>query len=139
MKTQNIELPFSKKVERALKEKSPFLQVIIGPRQVGKTTTTLKMLEESFENKFLYHSADQVFNATSSWLSEIWQESRREKKILIIDEIQKIQNWSEIIKKLWDEDKRKSAFQGCVLLGSSSLDIQRGLTESLTGRFILHS
>lgn len=139
MKTQNIELPFSKKVERALKEKSPFLQVIIGPRQVGKTTTTLKMLEESFENKFLYHSADQVFNATSSWLSEIWQESRREKKILIIDEIQKIQNWSEIIKKLWDEDKRKSAFQGCVLLGSSLLDIQRGLTESLTGRFILHS
>jgi predicted AAA+ superfamily ATPase len=62
----------------------------------------------------------------------------KRKKILIIDEIQKIQNWSEVIKKLWDEDKRKSSFQGCVLLGSSSLDIQRGLTESLTGRFILH-
>lgn len=139
MKSRNIELPFSKSVEKALREKSPFLQVVIGPRQVGKTTTMLKMLEENFENKFIYHSADQIFNATTSWLSEIWHESRQEKKILVIDEIQKIQNWSEVIKKLWDEDKRKSTFQGCVLLGSSSLDIQRGLTESLTGRFVLHS
>ncbi len=138
MVIQKIELPFSKKVQKALSEESPFLQVIIGPRQVGKTTTTLNMLEEHFKNKYLYYSADQIFNATANWLSEIWQESRREKKILIIDEIQKIQNWSEVIKKLWDEDKRKSSFQGCVLLGSSSLDIQRGLTESLTGRFILH-
>jgi predicted AAA+ superfamily ATPase len=77
---RTIELPFSKKVHKALSEESPFLQVIVGPRQVGKTTTTLNMLEEHFKNKYLYYSADQIFNATANWLSEIWQESRREKK-----------------------------------------------------------
>lgn len=138
MNNRQIELPFSKNVKTALIQKSPFIQVIIGPRQVGKTTTTLKVLEENFTNKYVYYSADKVFNATTAWIHEIWQESRREKKILVIDEIQKVSNWSEVIKKLWDEDKRNSSLIGCVLLGSSSLDIQRGLTESLTGRYILH-
>jgi predicted AAA+ superfamily ATPase len=112
--------------------------VIIGPRQIGKTTTTLKMLNEHFKVKFLFYSADQVFNADANWIVEIWQEARRLKKILVIDEIQKVANWPEVIKKLWDEDKRNKNFSGCLLLGSSSLAIQKGLTESLTGRFQLH-
>jgi predicted AAA+ superfamily ATPase len=63
--------------------------------------------------------------------------ARRDKKLLVIDEIQKCHNWAEIVKSLWDESKRLNQKTRCVLLGSSSLSIQRGLSESLTGRFQL--
>lgn len=138
MKKTSIELNFSTSVQRALHEKSPLIQVIIGPRQVGKTTTTQRMLEAEFKDQYLFYSADEIFNATPEWIMEIWQEAKSSKKILVIDEIQKVLNWSEVLKKLWDQDKRNSQFFGCIILGSSSLAIQRGLTESLTGRFILH-
>jgi predicted AAA+ superfamily ATPase len=55
--------------------------------------------------------------------------------ILVIDEIQKIQNWSERIKRLWDEDSIQGKSLKVVLLGSSSLLLHRGLTESMAGRF----
>jgi predicted AAA+ superfamily ATPase len=133
-----INLDFTTKLSEALALKNGLLQVIIGPRQVGKTTTVLKYLEENHSEKFLFYSADEVFNATSNWILEIWSKARSEKKILVIDEIQKCENWSAVIKKLWDEDKRNKQTFPCILLGSSSLEIQKGLTESLTGRFQLH-
>ncbi len=64
-------------------------------------------------------------------------EARMNNKILFIDEIQKSHNWAEVIKSLYDESKKNKDEVKCVLLGSSSLKIQKGLTESLTGRFQL--
>ena len=55
--------------------------------------------------------------------------------LLVIDEIQKIDNWSEIVKQQWDRDTRESINIKVILLGSSRLLIQKGLTESLAGRF----
>lgn len=133
-----INLDFTTKLASSLAMKNGLLQVIIGPRQVGKTTTVLKYLNENHPDKFLFYSADEVFNATSEWILEIWSKARSEKKILVIDEIQKCENWSAVIKKFWDEDKRNKKTFPCILLGSSSLEIQKGLTESLTGRFQLH-
>ena len=133
-----IDLDFITKLNESLVLKNGLLQVIIGPRQVGKTTTVLKYLNEVHPNKFLFYSADEVFNASAAWILEIWSKARSEKKILVIDEIQKCENWSAIIKKFWDEDKRNKKSFPCILLGSSSLEIQKGLTESLTGRFQLH-
>ena len=133
-----INLDFTKKLDESLTMGNGLIQVIIGPRQVGKTTTVLKYLNEIHLDKFLFYSADEVFNATSSWLLEIWSKARIEKKILVIDEIQKCENWSAVIKKFWDEDKKNKNSFPCILLGSSSLEIQKGLTESLTGRFQLH-
>ncbi len=133
-----INLPFTTKLNESLINSPGFLQVIIGPRQIGKTTTVLKYLNESHPNKFHFYSADEVFNASATWLLEIWSKARSEQKILVIDEIQKCENWSAIIKKFWDEDKRNKITFPCILLGSSSLEIQKGLTESLTGRFQLH-
>jgi predicted AAA+ superfamily ATPase len=133
-----INLDFTTKLSESLALKNGLLQVIIGPRQVGKTTTVLKYLEENHSDKFLFFSADEVFNATSKWILEIWAKARSENKMLVIDEIQKCENWSAVIKKLWDEDKRNKKSFPCILLGSSSLEIQKGLTESLTGRFQLH-
>lgn len=133
-----INLAFTAKIDDSLKSRSGLLQVVIGPRQVGKTTTILKYLNENYSDKFLFYSADEVFNASASWIFEIWSKARIEKKILVIDEIQKCENWSAVIKKFWDEDKKNKLTFPCILLGSSSLEIQRGLTESLTGRFQLY-
>jgi predicted AAA+ superfamily ATPase len=55
--------------------------------------------------------------------------------LLIIDEIQKISNWSETVKKLWDDDSFNNINLKIILLGSSRLLLQHGLTESLAGRF----
>ena len=55
--------------------------------------------------------------------------------ILVIDEVQKVAGWSETVKWLWDEDTRSNARLRVVLLGSAPLLMQRGLTESLAGRF----
>jgi predicted AAA+ superfamily ATPase len=54
---------------------------------------------------------------------------------LVIDEIQKIGNWSETIKSLWDADTQSKRTLKVILLGSSRLLLQQGLTESLAGRF----
>lgn len=117
---------------------SGLIQVLLGPRQVGKTTSILKLIEDFFVDQAYYVSADKVFNADASWIRQQWTLSQSDKKILIIDEIQKCHNWAEVIKSLYDETKRKKQTVRCVLLGSSSLEIQKGLTESLTGRFQLN-
>lgn len=132
-----INLNFINKLEENLNSKTGLLQVILGPRQVGKTTTILSYLETKYKGKAHYVSADKVFQSNALWLQEQWQKAQTEKKLLVIDEIQKCENWAEVIKALWDQAKRQNKHVQSVLLGSSSLDIQKGLTESLTGRFQL--
>ena len=134
---KTINLPFLKQLDVNIAAKNSLIQVIIGPRQVGKTTTILNYLEQHLKNKAHYVSADQIFHSTPQWVEEQWRFAHQQNKMLIIDEIQKCENWPEIIKSLWDEFKRKKIELKCVLLGSSSLQIQKGLTESLTGRFQL--
>lgn len=131
-----VHLDFVDHLEANLRE-SKLLQVILGPRQVGKTTTILHHLQAHYKDRAHYVSADQVFNSTPEWVQEQWLTAFQQKKFLVIDEIQKCENWAEVIKALWDEAKRKDRHVSCVLLGSSSLQIQKGLTESLTGRFQL--
>ena len=57
--------------------------------------------------------------------------------LLILDEAQKIPDWSEAVKRLWDEDSAAGLPLRVLLLGSAPLLVQRGLTESLAGRFEL--
>lgn len=132
-----IELPFIKTLKANLKNPKGLLQVVLGPRQVGKTTTLNEYLVKKLAKDFTYHSADKIFNSNEEWIIEIWNDALRDKKVLIIDEIQKCENWSEVIKTLWDQKNQKGIEFHCILLGSSSLEIQRGLSESLTGRFQL--
>jgi predicted AAA+ superfamily ATPase len=124
-------------LRRRIDSNTPFIQVILGPRQVGKTTTVLKLIEDHYQDKAHYVSADQVFNASVEWIREQWLFAQSNNKLLFIDEIQKVQNWAEIVKALYDDAKKTKRPIICVLLGSSSLKIQKGLTESLTGRFQL--
>jgi len=90
----------------------------------------------------IYESADAVSAANAAWLMQVWESARLRMKasgtkkfLLVIDEIQKIDNWSEIVKQQWDKDTRENINIKVILLGSSRLLIQKGLTESLAGRF----
>ncbi len=124
-----------------LSEPRRFIQVVAGPRQVGKTTlfsqlATLKLWP------FHYVSADVAPGEGVTWLRQQWEISRigltgenLTEFVLIIDEIQKIENWSEVVKALWDEDSFHHRNIKVVLLGSSRLLLKQGLTESLAGRF----
>ncbi len=124
--------------ERLLEERR-FIQVITGPRQVGKTTAILQVLRElNIPNH--YASADFPAPPPVEWIAQQWDLARRklqDKKpaILVLDEIQKVLNWSGEAKRLWDEDTRRGNNLKVVLLGSSALLIQKGLDESLAGRF----
>lgn len=126
-------------LKESLLEEHGLIRVLVGPRQVGKTTTAKYVFEQNQDfHKYIYESADGVISNQFEWLLEIWQKARSTgANWLVIDEFQKIENWSEIVKKLHDEDRSCKHKLRCLLLGSSSLQIQKGLSESLTGRFVL--
>lgn len=128
-------------VKKRINEPRRFIQVISGPRQVGKTTL-ITQLYDQLSFPALYESADAVPAGNSLWIDQVWDSARLRMKsekaeqfLLIIDEIQKIPNWSESIKKNWDHDSVERTNLKVVLLGSSRLQLQQGLTESLAGRF----
>jgi predicted AAA+ superfamily ATPase len=135
------ERPHLQQLVTRIQESKQFIEVVIGPRQVGKTTMITQLLKK---NLFSFHmaSADAVPVSNRTWLEQHWETARlmmdqQEVKefLLVIDEIQKIDNWSETVKLLWDSDKNKGRQLKVILLGSSRLLLQQGLTESLAGRF----
>lgn len=119
------------------------LQVVVGPRQVGKTTLAFQILDQ-WKGPKKYETADQPTLPTLAWLQAQWQEARglirrgNPETLLVLDEVQKIPRWSEVVKRLTDEDKRRSLKLRVLFLGSSALLMQKGLSESLAGRFELH-
>ncbi|MBO5085948.1 MAG: ATP-binding protein [Paludibacteraceae bacterium] len=136
-----IQRSYFQTIKNRLNEPRSFIQVLYGPRQVGKTTLIKQVLDE-ISAPFLFATADDIIGADGVWLRTTWNEARLKIKtakytdfVLVIDEIQKIENWSEIIKKEWDSDTFNDIPIKLVILGSSSLLIQKGLTESLAGRF----
>ena len=124
-----------------ISESRKFIQVILGPRQVGKTTLVQQLIQQySFESLFV--TADAIGASNKVWLEQQWEAARIKLKnsgtsevLLVIDEIQKIDNWSESVKLLWDADTLNKVNLKIIVLGSSRLLIQKGLTESLAGRF----
>ena len=136
-----FERPYLKSVKARIEEPRKFIQVILGPRQVGKTTMVTQLLTQ-LTTLNLYESADTISATNSTWLMQVWESARLRLKasgttefLLVIDEIQKIENWSEVVKQQWDKDTRENINIKVILLGSSRLLIQKGLTESLAGRF----
>ncbi len=128
-------------LSKRLKEKRRFIQVLAGPRQVGKTTLVRQVMAAS-KMPAHYASADEpTVRGDRTWLEQQWDIARlkagEEKTgaLLILDEIQKITNWPNVVKLLWDADTHSGLPLKVVLLGSAPLLIQSGLTESLAGRF----
>jgi predicted AAA+ superfamily ATPase len=123
-----------------LREPRRFMQVVIGPRQVGKTTAVRQVLD-ALDLPRHYATADTATLQSRAWLDEQWGEARllamqaSRPVVLAIDEIQKVPAWSSTTKQLWDEDAFERRDIRVVLTGSSPLLMQQGLSESLTGRF----
>lgn len=124
-----------------LKEPRKFIQVVMGPRQVGKSTVVKQVLQD-LDMPYQLFSADNVPASNTAWISNCWAAVRSLKEnkglesiILVIDEIQKISNWSEVVKKEWDSDTFHDCNIKVLLLGSSRVLLEKGLSESLGGRF----
>lgn len=126
-----------------MNEPRRFIQVMAGPRQVGKSTLIGQVLDECTLPHYSYN-ADGVDENDSDWIRRIWESTRvqmdskqQTEAVLVIDEIQKIRQWSEMVKREWDADTRDRRQLKLFLLGSSRLMLRKGLTESLAGRFEL--
>ncbi len=133
--------PVFQSVKKRILESRKFIQVISGPRQVGKTTL-IKQLLDDLEIPSFYITADNIDPNNNSWIEVQWETARLQKKkkglndfLFVIDEVQKIDNWSEVIKAQWDKDTFDNKNIKLILLGSSQLMLQKALSESLAGRF----
>ena len=141
------------------------LIALFGPRQTGKTTIVRQALrqidlgsrywavDEPDSTEFRVPYLDKLSNTAATeatflapqvrdaeWLVRHWEEARREAEqlggfVLVFDEIQKVPQWSETIKGLWDADRARGCPLHVVILGSAPLLMQSGLSESLAGRF----
>jgi predicted AAA+ superfamily ATPase len=126
---------FPKSLQRRWNDPKGLIQVFTGPRQVGKTTAATTLMDERVT---VYANADLPTPPTPDFIESHWNKARTiadPQRTLVLDEVQKIPRWSEVVKNLWDEDKRDSLDMRVCLLGSSSMLIEKGLSESLTGRF----
>lgn len=124
---------------KRLQEPRPLIQVVIGPRQVGKTTALLQIIKK-WDGPTVYVSADGPAPPGPDWIEQAWRSAEFKLKeqghvLLVLDEIQKVHGWDESIKYLWDTGRYTTKPIRLILCGSSSLQIQNGLTESLAGRF----
>jgi len=130
-------------LEQAIGHDRQLLQVVVGPRQVGKTTAVLQLLERLNQPSHVA-AADTALPPGPEWIESQWSLARSlparpdAPATLVLDEIQKVRGWSDVVKRLWDEAMRARRPLRVILLGSSSLLLQRGLAESLAGRFLLH-
>ncbi len=128
-------------IKSRLEENRKFIQVVMGARQIGKSTVVKQVLKD-IDIPFQFFSADNVPATNTAWISNCWAAVRSlkenkgwESAILVIDEIQKIANWSEAVKKEWDADTFNDNNIKVLLLGSSRVLLEKGLSESLAGRF----
>ncbi len=141
-KLQSYRRPIFRLLSDRLAEDAARIQVVSGPRQVGKTTVVRQALK-ALDQPSHYASADDPALRDAAWLEAQWEEGRRLARdrrggaILAVDEIQKVAGWAETVKRLWDEDRRNELPLRVTLLGSAALRVQHGLSESLTGRFEL--
>ena len=159
--TNPYQRPESATLTARLRETPRFLIVVAGPRQVGKTTMVHKVLANYPPERYTFVAVDspeelpladtrQTSALTmhqlsqprdSTWLVDVWQRARTVAKantdghVLVLDEIQKIPRWSDTVKGLWDADRAEGLMLHVVLLGSSPLLMQHGMSESLTGRY----
>ncbi len=128
-------------IKKRLEEPRRFIQVVMGARQTGKSTVVKQVLKD-LNAPYQFFSADNVSVTNSTWIADCWAAVRSLKKnngwesvVLVIDEIQKITNWSEVVKKEWDNDTFHDCDIKVLLLGSSRVLLEKGLSESLAGRF----
>jgi predicted AAA+ superfamily ATPase len=171
--------PVAFRVEERLRAPVRRIVVVVGPRQIGKTTAIHQVLSERPSQSYAFYAADAfesekgqggyygdeesssslvkapISPNDAQWLAQKWQVARQaamdwrlqqlasadvaigslKPYVLVFDEIQHIRDWSTVVKGLWDQDRAQDLPMHVVVLGSAPLLMQRGLGESLMGRF----
>ena len=119
------------------------IQALVGPRQVGKTTVARQLMAR-IATPSVYASADSPLPPGPEWIETHWRQAEVKATaadapvLLVLDEVQKVRGWSETLKRLWDSNVDGGQPVRLLILGSSSLLLQAGLSESMSGRFFLH-
>lgn len=126
-----------------LKRHPSVIQVLVGPRQVGKTTLAHHLIDAA-GMAAVYASADAPLPPGPEWIDAHWRQAELRAAsvsgpvLLVLDEVQKVRGWSEAVKRHWDSRDGGMRSVRLLILGSSSLLLQAGLSESMSGRFFLH-
>lgn len=141
MSGTTLERTFVGELLSALRDGPRLLQIVLGPRQVGKTTAALAVAAR-WKGPSQYAAADEFGGGSTAWIAHHWEAARRSAAdgpaLLVLDEVQKIHGWADAVKGLFDADTRTRRDVRVVLLGSSALGLTRGSGESLAGRFFVH-
>lgn len=126
---------FYKTLEKRLSSFTPLIQVLIGPRQIGKTTAIKTLLNKNPE-KSIYLNFDNPGANPHERIRFEWQRALKipGHKIIAFDEIQNVSGWSSLLKELYDEERSKKELS-VAILGSSALELLLQGEESLLGRF----
>lgn len=108
--------------------------VILGPRQVGKTTLALALARSAVDKPI--HYLDLELNSDLAKLDDAESYLRRfENQLLVIDEVQRKPELFPVIRALVDLRKRNGERAGhFLLLGSASRNLLQQSSESLAGR-----
>ena len=91
----------------SLRKGRRFIHIVVGPRQVGKTTASVQ-IAQAWSGPVIRASADEPLPPGPQWIRVQWERAvnrRAERPLLILDEIQKVQGWSESVKALWDDEQ----------------------------------
>lgn len=125
---------------KRLREPAPSrIQLLVGPRQVGKTTLLLE-LEKIFGEKAFYTALDSPEASLPGYWERFWSKAEEaaqsgETVIVLLDEAHIFPNWSVLLKGQWDRVVRMKWPIHIVATGSSALRLATGSRESLAGRF----
>lgn len=129
------------KLVSRINEPRRFIQILLGPRQTGKTTALNQALKD-VRLPFIQAEVAE-HGASTDWLRSQWYQARNlitslsPSALLVIDEVQYVTGWADAVKALWDEDAKSGIDLRVVLTGSSATLIRSGMAESLAGRFEL--
>ncbi len=125
---------------RRLAEPAPArIQILTGPRQVGKTTLLLA-LAGGLGEAALYAAGDAPEAAVSGYWEALWRRAEEAadaygKAVLLLDEVQYLPDWAARLKAQWDRVRRRRRPLHVVATGSSALRLGTGSRERLAGRF----
>jgi hypothetical protein len=114
------------------------IQILTGPRQVGKTTLLLDLAEQ-FGDQAVYAAGDDPNAALPGFWERCWVEAEARAKVgtalLLLDEVHRVSDWAAKLKGNWDRIRRKRIPLHVIATGSSALRVASGSRESLAGRF----
>jgi predicted AAA+ superfamily ATPase len=115
------------------------IQLLSGPRQVGKTTLLLEIAERE-RGAAIYAAADGPEAALPGFWERLWGEAESrasavKRAVLLLDEIHLMPQWAARLKGEWDRARRRKVPIHVIATGSSALRLSSGSRESLAGRF----